>query len=230
MVAAIDIHTHPDFFYCDRLKVTMKREHCVNYQAQAALAAAGSQEMKQLWTERTYTCLKCQQGEAVKKALKGGKSKMVTDSSSKKLKYPCVKCGEREAVVGKKTGLPTHHMCSVCFGEKIRAAWQKKRDEGFKQVPPARPDKPDDGGPVMCKVCGERPVIVDKQGQAMAHRMCNPCFTKSLRQTKERKARVIQIDLGEHDSIFDWVKKRADDQLRTIENQVLWDLMQFMKG
>lgn len=157
------------------------------------------------------------------------------------LKYPCVKCGEKEAVVGKASGKPTHGMCRECFAVRFRAAYARKREkkEQLKIEAAAKEIVEDirgDNGPsypighlLYEQIQGESippigttdaspPPYVDAAAElASAIRSFDAPITRSL-------AHQILLDLGPYPEIEEWINQLAKDEFRTVEYQILWEL------
>ena len=155
----------PEYFECERLRCVMKKSACMENQEQAGRAGsiyAANRRRGYLCSDRELSCGDCAQGKGIRAEIGGqmsevsregkGKEEMMEDNKDmtglemaeklNELKYPCRECGEREAVVSKKTGRPLHWMCRECFGDKIRDTAKRKREAGISRKKPEKPEKP----------------------------------------------------------------------------------------
>jgi hypothetical protein len=182
----IDIHNHPDWFFCESQHAWINKKWCVKYQEWAAQAKEnkGPGMFNFMVAVREVSCGDCEQGRKILEQWKEktempkevGKSKeksklnakqlnrLISDSPVIALRYPCSDCGIREAV--------------------------------------------------------------DRNGKPLVHGRCNECHKIAIAKASERKKMVVTLNFKDHPQVFETLEKRADDQLRTVEAQMMWDLLQ----
>lgn len=89
-----------------------------------------------------------------------------------------------------------------------------------------------------CKQCGEHEIIVKKAtGEPMAHGLCRECFGAKIRayhasKKKDEPSRKrrgngtkISVDFDAYPRILEALQKKAIGEVRTVEEQILWECM-----
>lgn len=150
-------------------------------------------------------CIGCRVGKKIKK----GKWREKVMEEEKGLKYPCRQCDQREAVVSKTSGKPTHWMCRECFGEKFRAAFAKKREEKKQSETEAAAKE-----------------IVEKirlGAEAYPYPASEDVGIPDIAGCKYRN-RSVFLGFDVSPELEKWIAGRAKNQFRSFEGQVLWEL------
>jgi hypothetical protein len=230
MVASIDIYNHPDWFYCDTLRSWMRRAQCVAYQRMARDAGdPGKVMLASVAQDRVFSCLECAQGRDIArnapktnpKTRNNRKGAQTMEIVNNPPPYAddapvCTVCG-RPAVSAKGTPM-RNNLCPECYAEKRRANTAKKAADKATSAAPAPLKHP-------CKRCGEREVMTDRKGNLMPSGVCNVCFSDVLREAKERKQHKVELDFNPYPQVLTAIKERATAQFRTLQAQIMWDLI-----
>ena len=75
----------------------------------------------------------------------------------------------------------------------------------------------------ICKLCGKELVI-------KARGLCSSCYNKQYREgkldnvTKSNMSRRIVLDFSSYPELYDVILAKAEKELRTIRQQILWEL------
>jgi len=75
-----------------------------------------------------------------------------------------------------------------------------------------------DGYGHICALCRGRRIKAAKDEKRESHKD-NPDY-------KDNTQIKVTLDFRRHTDVLDWIRKRARDELRTIENQAVWELSQ----
>lgn len=79
-----------------------------------------------------------------------------------------------------------------------------------------------------CVECGENEAIVDKQGK-VTNGLCKGCFSAkraAVKSSIQKHSLKITLDFAGHEKALEGIEQRANRQLRTIEKQIMWDVIQ----
>lgn len=90
-----------------------------------------------------------------------------------------------------------------------------------------------------CNGCGEKEALLAKNGTRVVHGLCRDCFTERLRAGRKRKsleaggehrgkkvkASPLKLDFTKYAEYMKIIQERADEQLRTVEAQMVWDVL-----
>lgn len=195
-------------FRCERHRCWLRPEACLGRQKKAV---GGYNFISDVGVDYSK-CNGCLDGQNIEREWRG----KVMDQATK-----CKVCGERDAVLKKTDGKPMNHgMCRECFGEKIRKTWQEKpalksterliSDKGKAQEAEAA------ARDIVGEVRREEPLSLDID-------VATACQTTDAPLKLGRRPCVL-LDLSPHPEIEEWLIRSAAHQLRTVENQILWEL------
>lgn len=118
-MAAEDILNGPEYFYCERHKLRMKKEHCVEWQTPGAKPFALDKSIVE--------CANCEQGKKIKRlmigdgrlAIENHKSTINNHKSIRGEKMATKMCNrcEKEPAMLRKSGRVVNGLCRGCHGE-----------------------------------------------------------------------------------------------------------------
>ena len=105
----------PDYFRCDRFRVTMKKAYCIEQQR---IWESGDYNRRDGW--KYEKCDKCEQGkESGMSAENSTQAQAQACVSASKAAAPapvCKRCGEQPAMIRKDTGRVVNGYCGACNG------------------------------------------------------------------------------------------------------------------
>jgi len=184
---AEEILNSDGYFRCERFQCALRKAVCVARQKQG---------VKQLWVAgkapmlrpEFLECQNCDQGRQIAKEM---------EDKMGDLKHPCKDCGEREAVISKKTGRPMHGRCGPCQGEKISDGWRKKlAADGQGARSREQGDKSREQGGLPSR----KPIV------------------------SREESMLITLDFTGHAELLQYVRDRSEREFRAADQQILWTL------
>lgn len=173
-------------------------------------------------------CHGCEVGLELYRKHKNGELSMDTQTK----KCPC------GAVITRWEGQNDMSWARVKYCPEHAGMGQYQRDKLFKKQPAVTPKKtestPVKKDPVKtfrCSVCKkEKELNPDNFHSNTSHSTnfdstCRVCRNEKKRAARGTGAFVVKLDFTNHQELFEKLQEKAEGQLRTIENQALWDMI-----
>ena len=188
-------------FFCKRYRAWISVAACM---ARQMAAGSGGGWNSSFISADLVGCDRCPQG----KQIATEQEKSIMENNVETTETPevvmCIRCGQRPAVLSKKSGKPTHKLCRECFGKRIRLAWERKNAEkAAAQNTPYAYDAGDaETGP-------DSAADAPYEGHVGI-------------------AQDVMLRLGTYPDVAAWLRERADAEIRSVPGQIVWELKKAM--
>jgi len=201
-----------DYFFCERAKCKLRIAICLQRQ-ELNKTISGFEIIP------FPMCENCSQGEMNR--LSGEKEGMLIEQEAKKDDSQTITPdvpsdlpvdskesrpeNTRQCACGKITISPGSPLCPSCMAVRANEIRKAKKKESEKKAKRSR----------------------DKDIEKKTSRGPKATHRDKLESTKSPSDTAVPVEFKRYDDLFNWLKREADDQVRTLSGQIIWILKNF---